>query len=124
MESCAIRKRRWRRSASVISAVVAALGVGATFGVHESVNETAARVRSRLSAMFLPQLVDLGHGEGVEGHDPRRCSQLRRHDVPRLLLAVHFDDEPRLVVAVLAPPIRVREEMRAGAQEQLSGSYA
>src|SRR6267142_5893217 len=68
------------------------------------------------------QLVDHIHREVVETYDRGLGPQLGRHDVARLVLGLHIDDDPRLVHLVAATEIRVREEMRTGAEQQLGGT--
>ena len=69
-------------------------------------------------------LVDLFHRELVQSHDPGLGTESRRQNAAGVLLAVHLRDEPRSMISVHAPPVRMRQEMRAGLEEDLDDAGA
>src|SRR5512135_1809780 len=64
-------------------------------------------------------LVDLFHRELVQSYDPGLGSESRRQYAAGVLLAVHLHDEPRLMLTVHTPPVRMRHEMGAGLEKDL-----
>lgn len=80
--------------------------------------------RTDLELVRRPRPVHVGGREGGEPHDPGLAAEIRGNDRARFVLRIHFDDQPRRVLAVLAAPVRARQKMRSSSQERVDGAIA
>jgi hypothetical protein len=61
--------------------------------------------------MLVEDLFDFLHGEIIKLHDPGLRAHRGGHDGAGLLAAVHVRDDPGFVLAVLASPVCMRQEI-------------
>src|SRR6516162_7193325 len=71
--------------------------------------------------MIAKEGVCLLQAEIVQLHDLGSGPQRGRQNRTSLLLACNLRDDPAFVLAVHAPPIRMRQEMGAGLQKDFNG---